>query len=73
MITTLLHVLFVATALVLGSAILLQEGAGGGVGAALGSAGREALGHGPGAIRRVTALVATLFLLLALCIHVAAG
>ena len=57
--------LFVS-ALVLIFVILIQEGKGGGLAAALGGAGTEAFGVKSGGINRFTAIVAAVFLLSAI-------
>ncbi len=65
-IKTILHVLFVLVSVILVAIVLMQEGKGGGLGSAFGGAGGEAFGHGVGGINRFTAIVAGVFMLLAL-------
>ena len=69
LLTTLLYILFVLTALILIVVILLQEGKGGGFGSALGVAGQQTFGVKASGIHRFTAVVALLFLGSALGIH----
>ena len=63
-----LYIVFTLLAVILGGIILLQEGKGGGMGAAFGGVGGEAFGHGAGGINRFTTILATLFLLSAVVI-----
>ena len=63
-----LYIIFFLVAILLGAIILLQEGKGGGIGAAFGGVGGEAFGHGAGGINRFTTVLATIFLLTALVI-----
>lgn len=65
---TILFILFTLIAVLLGGIILLQEGKGGGMGAAFGGVGGEAFGHGAGGINKVTAVLAALFLVSAVVI-----
>ena len=67
---TLLYILFVVSSLVLIVVILLQEGKGGGLGDALGSAGQQAFGVKASGVQRFTAVVSVIFLLSAIMIHV---
>ncbi len=67
----LLYILFVLAAIVLIVVILLQEGRGGGFGEALGVGGRETFGAGARGINTFTAVVATIFLVCGLAIHMA--
>ena len=69
MLTTLLYITFVLAAIVLTVVILLQEGKGGGLGDALGTAGQQTFGVKASGIQRFTAIVAVIFLTSALCIH----
>ena len=69
---TILYVIFVILAIILGAIILLQEGKGGGIGAAFGGVGGEAFGHGAGGINRFTAILAGIFILLAIFIAIVA-
>ena len=70
MLTTLLYIIFVLAAIVLTVVILLQEGKGGGLGGALGTAGQQTFGVKASGIQRFTAIVAVIFLTTALCIHI---
>ena len=70
LLSTLLYILFVLTALILIVVILLQEGKGGGFGSALGVAGQQTFGVKASGIHRFTAVVALVFLSSALLIHV---
>ena len=66
----LLYILFVLAAIVLIVVVLLQEGKGGGFGAALGDHGQATFGVGTSGINRFTGWVAVVFLVTALGIHV---
>ena len=70
LITVLLYILFVLAAIVLVVVILLQEGRGGGFGAALGTSGQETFGVGTRGINTFTATTAAIFLGSALMIHI---
>ncbi len=70
MLTTLLYIIFVLAAIILTVVILLQEGKGGGLGDALGTAGQQTFGVKASGIQRFTAIVAVIFLVSALSIHV---
>ena len=70
MLTTLLYLLFVFSAIVLVVVVLLQEGKGGGFSDALGTAGQQTFGVKASGIHRFTAVVAVIFLSSALLIHV---
>ena len=70
MVITLLYIIFVLAAIVLTVVILLQEGKGGGLGDALGTAGQQTFGVKASGIQRFTAIVAVIFLSTALGIHV---
>lgn len=61
-----LWVLFVLDAVLLIGIVLMQEGKGGGLGGAFGGAGGEAFGHGAGGVNKVTTVLATAFIILAL-------
>ncbi len=63
-----LYIIFTLLCVILGGIILLQEGKGGGMGAAFGGVGGEAFGHGAGGINRFTTIVAVLFMVVALVI-----
>ena len=67
---TLLYILFVLSAIVLVTVILIQEGKGGGFGDALGAAGQQTFGVKASGIHRFTAIVAVIFLVCATLIHV---
>ena len=70
MLQTILYIAFTLAAVFLIAIVLLQEGKGGGLGAAFGGAGGEAFGHGAGGINRFTAYVAGAFMVLALFISI---
>lgn len=67
---TLFYILFVFAAIVLVVVILLQEGKGGGLGDALGVAGKQTFGVATRGIQRFTGIAAVVFLGSALAIHV---
>ena len=67
---TLLYIVFVLSALVLVVVILLQEGKGGGLGDALGTAGQQTFGVKASGIQRFTAVVTIVFIVSAVLIHV---
>lgn len=67
--TTLLYILFVLSAIVLIVVILLQEGRGGGFGQALGEHGQQTFGVGARGINTFTGYTATVFLVSALLLH----
>lgn len=66
----LLYILFTVLSILLSGIILLQEGQGGGMGAAFGGVGGEAFGHGAGGINRFTSILAGVLLLVALLIAI---
>ncbi|MCA9322691.1 MAG: preprotein translocase subunit SecG [Planctomycetes bacterium] len=68
MLNIFLYVFFTVISIVLGGIVLLQEGKGGGMGAAFGGVGGEAFGHGAGGINRFTSVLAALFLVIAIVI-----
>ncbi len=68
--TTILYILFTILSVILSGIILLQEGQGGGMGAAFGGVGGEAFGHGSGGINRFTSILATSLLVVALLIAI---
>jgi preprotein translocase subunit SecG len=70
LIITLLYIIFVLAALILVVVILLQEGKGGGFGDALGTAGQQTFGVATKGIQTFTGVVAGIFLVSALLIHV---
>lgn len=63
-----LYIVFTLVALLLGGIILLQEGKGGGLGAAFGGVGGEAFGHGAGGINKFTSILAAVFIVMAIVI-----
>jgi preprotein translocase subunit SecG len=65
-ITTILYVLFAIDAILLIGIVLLQEGKGGGLGAAFGGAGGEIFGHGVGGINKATGVLAAVLFLIAI-------
>ena len=69
LISTLLYILFVLSAIVLVVVILLQEGKGGGLTGALGTEGQQTFGVGTKGINQFTGWTCAIFLLCALGIH----
>jgi preprotein translocase subunit SecG len=69
LLTALLYILFVLSAIILVVVILLQEGKGGGFSAALGAAGQQTFGVKAAGIHKFTMAVAILFFCSALGIH----
>ena len=69
MATTLLYLVFVLSAILLITVILLQEGKGGGLGDAFGGAGQQTFGVGTRGITRFTGWVTVVFLVSAVGIH----
>ena len=67
--TTLLYIVFVLSAIVLIVVILLQEGRGGGLGQALGEHGQQTIGVGAKGINTFTGYTAAVFLVTALVLH----
>jgi preprotein translocase subunit SecG len=67
--TTLLYIVFVLSAIVLIVVILLQEGRGGGFGQALGEHGQQTFGVGAKGINTFTGWTAAVFLVSALSLH----
>ncbi len=67
---TLFYILFILSAIVLVVVILLQEGKGGGFGEALGGHGAQTFGVAAKGIQTFTGVVAGVFLVSALMIHV---
>ncbi len=63
-----LYIVFTLVAVLLSAVILVQEGKGGGMGAAFGGVGGEAFGHGAGGINKFTSVLAGILLLTALVI-----
>ena len=70
LLTTLLYIIFVFSAIVLVVVILLQEGKGGGFGDALGVAGQQTFGVKASGIHRFTAGVVLVFFVAAIAITV---
>jgi len=68
-ISILLYILFVLSAIVLVVVILLQEGKGGGLTGALGTEGQQTFGVGTKGINQFTGWTCAVFLLCALGIH----
>lgn len=69
LISVLLYIVFVLSAIVLVVVVLLQEGRGGGLTDALGTAGQATFGVGASGINRFTFAMIATFLLSALSIH----
>lgn len=69
LISVLLYIVFVLSAIVLVVVVLLQEGRGGGLTDALGTAGQATFGVGASGINRFTFAMIATFLLSALAIH----
>lgn len=69
LISTLLYIVFVLSAIVLVVVILLQEGKGGGLTGALGTEGQQTFGVGTKGINQFTGWTCAVFLLCALGIH----
>jgi preprotein translocase subunit SecG len=67
---TLLYIVFVLSAIVLVTIILLQEGQGGGFTDALGSAGKQAFGVKARGIQSFTGIVAVIWVVSGLGIHI---
>lgn len=65
-----LYLLFVLACIILGGVILMQEGSGGGMGAAFGGVGGEAFGHGAGGINKFTSILAAIVLGIAILIAI---
>ena len=70
LLTTLLYIVFVFSAIVLVVVILLQEGKGGGFGDALGVAGQQTFGVKASGIHKFTGTVAVVFFVCALAITI---
>lgn len=70
MLSILLYILFVLTAIVLIVVILLQEGRGGGFGQALGEHGQQTFGVGASGIHKFTGWVAFFFIVSAVMLTV---
>lgn len=69
LLSTLLYILFVLSAIVLVVVILLQEGKGGGLTGALGTEGQQTFGVGTKGINQFTGWTCAIFLACALGIH----
>lgn len=69
LISVLLYIVFVLSAIVLVVVVLLQEGRGGGLTDALGTAGQATFGVGASGINRFTFAMIATFLLSGLAIH----
>ena len=69
LLSTLLYIVFVLSAIVLIVVILLQEGRGGGFGQALGEHGQQTFGVGASGIIKFTSWTGVVFLVSALAIH----
>ncbi len=67
---TLLYIVFVLSAIVLVTVILLQEGKGGGFTDALGTAGQQAFGVKARGIQSFTGIVAAIWIVSGLGIHI---
>lgn len=67
---TLLYIVFIVSAIVLCIVILLQEGRGGGLTDALGSAGQQTFGVAASGIHKFTGWTAAIFIASALGIHI---
>lgn len=70
LLSTFLYIVFALASIVLIVVILLQEGKGGGLGEALGGHAQTTFGVGASGINKFTALVAVIFVVSALGIHV---
>jgi len=70
LIITLLYIVFIVSAIVLVVVVLLQEGRGGGLTDALGTAGQQTFGVAASGIHKFTGATAAVFVLSALMIHV---
>jgi preprotein translocase subunit SecG len=67
-IINILYVLFALDAVLLVAIVLLQEGKGGGLGAAFGGVGGELFGHGAGGINKATGILASILFVIAIVI-----
>ncbi|MCY2960006.1 MAG: preprotein translocase subunit SecG [Planctomycetota bacterium] len=70
LVVTLLYILFIVSAIVLCIVVLLQEGRGGGLTDALGSAGQQTFGVAASGIHKFTGWTGAVFIVSALLIHV---
>ncbi len=69
LILSLLYILFIVSAIVLCVVVLLQEGRGGGLTDALGTAGQQTFGVAASGIHKFTGWTGAIFVLSALSIH----
>jgi preprotein translocase subunit SecG len=69
LLSTLLYILFILSAIILVVVILLQEGKGGGLTGALGAEGQQTFGVGASGIHKFTGWTCAIFLLSAVGIH----
>ncbi len=69
LLVTLLYIVFIVSAIVLVVVILLQEGKGGGLTSALGTAGQQTFGVAASGIHKFTGWAGAIFLASALGIH----
>ncbi len=69
LLVTLLYIVFIVSAIVLCIVVLLQEGRGGGLTDALGSAGQQTFGVAASGIHKFTGYTAAFFIVSALGIH----
>ncbi len=70
LVVTLLYIVFIVSAIVLCIVVLLQEGRGGGLTDALGSAGQQTFGVAASGIHKFTGWTGAVFIVSALAIHV---
>jgi|APFre7841882793_1041355.scaffolds.fasta_scaffold08045_3 preprotein translocase subunit SecG len=69
LLSTLLYIVFILSAIILVVVILLQEGKGGGLTGALGAEGQQTFGVGASGIHKFTGWTCAIFLLSAVGIH----
>jgi preprotein translocase subunit SecG len=69
LLVTLLYIVFIASAIVLCIVVLLQEGKGGGLTDALGTAGQQTFGVAASGIHKFTGWTGAIFIVSALGIH----
>lgn len=69
LVVVLLYIVFIVSAIVLCIVVLLQEGKGGGLTDALGSAGQQTFGVAASGIHKFTGWTGAVFIVSALCIH----
>ncbi|MBL8860831.1 MAG: preprotein translocase subunit SecG [Planctomycetes bacterium] len=70
LVVTLLYIVFIVSAIVLCIVVLLQEGKGGGLTDALGTAGQQTFGVAASGIHKFTGWTGAVFIVSALLIHV---